>query len=691
MKKRDVWISILALILLFSFNSVYSQGVATQPTDKYNPVYHFYPSIDPTGLFYYAGQYFLNWGSATSTDLVHWKMTPYGLSRTRRPGGQNFGGQAPIQGRPPQEQQPGAPPQGQQPGAPPRNQQVITGMSGSAVVDWNNTTGLGKNGIPPVIAVQMNGRNRNLAFSNDTVRTWTKSDKESVLPNSTGTFRDPKVFWYEPDKKWVMVYPWCEIQEIRFYSSKNLVDWEYMSKFGPWGAVGGQWECVDFFPLPVDGNSSNIKWILEVGLQPRNGQYFIGDFDGTRFTMDKSYVDYLSYDRYHPSGIMLFDFERGIDEWKMEGDAFIDCPTVAEGTNGKGGSRCIKGGRGNGKLTSPEFTITKNFINFMVGGGYSPGAKCINLTIDGKIVRTQTGNSANAHLNWQGWDVTEFRGKNARIEIVNNNTASTGGGSMGSRTSISCDDIMLCDALPKPAYEEYNPGWEKAFWFDWGQDFYAQRTWTNYAPDEKRIIVVGWMGNWRYNNEPILGNFSIARSLELKTFPEGIRIVQTPIKELESLRTSHKVAGENTFEGTWSPKKFQPTQNSYELIVEFENISAEEFGLNLCIGGNQKTVIAYNVSREELSVDRRKSGYDEFNALFPSITRGPLKNRSNTTKLHIFIDKCSVEVFGNNGETTISDKIYPDPTSLGIELFSNNGKVKVKSLDLWELGSINLY
>jgi sucrose-6-phosphate hydrolase SacC (GH32 family) len=111
----------------------------------------------------------------------------------------------------------------------------------------------------------------------------------------------------------------------------------------------------------------------------------------------------------------------------------------------------------------------------------------------------------------------------------------------------------------------------------------------------------------------------------------------------------------------------------------------------LCIGGNQKTVVGYNVSNEELYVDRRKSGYSDFNALFPSITRGPLKNRSSTTKMHIFIDKCSVEVFGNNGETTISDKIYPDPTSIGIELFSTKGKVKVKSLEMWDLNSIHLY
>ena len=134
-----------------------------------------------------------------------------------------------------------------------------------------------------------------------------------------------------------------------------------------------------------------------------------------------------------------------------------------------------------------------------------------------------------------------------------------------------------------------------------------------------------------------------------------------------------------------------PSINAYELIVEFENIQAEEFGLKLCVGENEQTVVGYKVSEEVLYVDRRNSGYDDFNKLFPGISKGPLKNRTNTLRLHVFVDKCSIEVFGNNGETVISSKIYPDSSSLGIELFSNNGKVKVKSIDVWELASINLY
>jgi fructan beta-fructosidase len=667
MKRNEVLIRVLVLLVLLNNINVYGQGVPTHIPEKYNPEYHFYPSFDPTGLFYYGGQYFLNWGAATNKDFVHWKMTYYGQERSKMFGMlRNGRPNASSQFKP----------------------QVISGMSGTVVVDWNNSSGLGKNGNPPLIALQMDWQRKSIAYSNDTAKTWIRYDKPAVIPNSSGIYRDPKVFWYEPDKKWIMVMGWSEIQEVKFFSSKNLVDWEYMSKFGPWGAVGGQWECVDFFPLAVDGNTSNIKWVLEISLQPRNGEYFIGEFDGRKFTLDKDFINKLSYDKYMPSGEMLFDFERGIDEWKIEGDAFIDCPTVEEESNGKVGYRSIKSsGTGKGKITSPEFTISKNCINFLAGGGYYPGEECVNLLIDGKVVRTQTGNSGNAHLNWKGWDVTEFRGRNARIEIVDN----ISGRGINAKGYIYCDAIMLCDELPKTPYEEYNPGWEKAFWVDWGADFYAVRSWNNYAQEEKRKIWVGWMGIWTYAfSEPVPGLLSVPRNLELKTFDEGIRLIQNPIKELESLRTSHKMAEENTFEGIWQPKKFLLTKNTYELMVEFENISAGEFGLNLCTGGNEKTVIGYNASKEELYVDRRNSGYDEFSKMFPGISKGPLKNRTKTIRLHIFVDKCSIEVFGNDGETTISSKIYPDSTSTGIDLFSNNGKVKVKSLELWELGSIDL-
>jgi len=666
MINRKIWLNLL-VFGLFTSMVIFGQEASEKSVEKYNPAYHFYPSIDPTGLFYYGGQYFLNWNTAVSNDLVHWKITKDGIDRNKVVKsifGSNSG---------PNPFGPGSLSQSQ----------VISIESGSAVVDWNNTSGMSKDSYPPLIAFQ----SRSIAYSIDSAKTWIKSETPPTIENSTGT-GDPKVFWYEPEKKWVLLMGWTSGQKIKFFSSKNLKDWKYMSEFGPWGAINKAWNCVDFFQLAVDGNPLNKKWVLVISVQTCSGQYFIGDFDGTRFTLDQEFINQLSCDAYQPSGTMLFNFERGIDDWKMEGDAFIECPSNAEGISGKEGKRFINSAHNRsssqGKITSPEFTISKNCINFLVGGGNYPNDECVNLIIDGKVVRTQTGTD-DSNLTWKGWNIPEFRGKQARIEIIDKITE---GKSMFDRGFIYCDAIMLCDELPAP--EKYNPGWEKAFWVDWGTDFYAARSWSNYAPEEKRSIWVGWMGNHLYrSNEPLFGLISVPRTIELKSFPEGIRFIQNPIKELESLRITHKVADEITFEGIWKPKKLQPAKNTYELIVEFENISAGEFGLKLCVGENEQTLVGYKVSEEELYVDRRNSGYDEFSKAFPSISKGPLKSRTNTTRLHIFIDKCSIEVFGNNGETVISNKIYPDMSSLGIELFSNNGKVKVKSLDIWELGHLD--
>ena len=121
-----------------------------------------------------------------------------------------------------------------------------------------------------------------------------------------------------------------------------------------------------------------------------------------------------------------------------------------------------------------------------------------------------------------------------------------------------------------------------------------------------------------------------------------------------------------------------------------ENISAQDFGVKVGVGNNQQTVVGYSVKEEKIYVDRNKSGLVNFSGLFPQLNKGVLKKRDNKLVLHLFVDNSSIEVFANNGEATISSKIYPDPSSLGIEFFSSKGLVKIKSIKLWELKSIDL-
>lgn len=237
------------------------------------PAYHFAPAAnwmnDPNGLVYYEGEYHLfyqynphgdrwghmNWGHAVSRDLVHWQELPIAIPETGD----------------------------------------VMAFSGSAVVDWNNTTGFGKGGKPPLVAIYT-GHNpkaklqsQYVAYSNDKGRTWTVHGE--VLSVGSPEFRDPKVFWHAATRRWVMVAVMALENRAVLFTSSDLKRWTFANSFGPAGARGKNWECPDLFELPVEGGTPGEKrWVLGINLGDNavgggsGGQYFVGDFDGKRFT-----------------------------------------------------------------------------------------------------------------------------------------------------------------------------------------------------------------------------------------------------------------------------------------------------------------------------------------------------------------------------------------------------------------------
>jgi len=251
-------------------------NIADASLEPWRPQFHFTPPKnwmnDPNGMVYYDGEYHLfyqhnpfgdkwghmSWGHAVSRDLVHWEHLPVAL--------------------------------------PEENDIMI--FSGSAVVDWKNTSGFGKDGKPPLVAIYTGHstkkplQDQHLAYSNDRGRTWTKYAGNPVLDIKEKDFRDPKVIWHGPSKRWIMAVAWPIKRKVRFYASPDLKDWTHLSDFGPAGSVEGIWECPDLFPLPVDGK---MKWVLVVNVgsgAPTGGsgcQYFVGDFDGKTFTLDPSH------------------------------------------------------------------------------------------------------------------------------------------------------------------------------------------------------------------------------------------------------------------------------------------------------------------------------------------------------------------------------------------------------------------
>ncbi len=243
--------------------------------EPFRPQFHFSPPEkwmnDPNGMFYYQGKYHLfyqfnpdstvwgpmHWGHAVSKDLTSWEHLPIALY--------------------------------------PDSLGFI--FSGSAVVDVNNTSGFGSIENPPIVAIYTYDnpdssdpafrQTQGIAYSLDAGNTFVPYQKNPVLNRVERDFRDPKVFWYEPESKWVMALAVAD--HIEFYSSPNLKDWEFLSEFGDQdGYHEGVWECPDLVQLPIQG-SNEKKWVLivSVGNEGEIGsatQYFVGDFDGIRFT-----------------------------------------------------------------------------------------------------------------------------------------------------------------------------------------------------------------------------------------------------------------------------------------------------------------------------------------------------------------------------------------------------------------------
>jgi fructan beta-fructosidase len=232
---------------------------------------------------------------------------------------------------------------------------------------------------------------------------------------------------------------------------------------------------------------------------------------------------------------------------------------------------------------------------------------------------------------------------------------------------------------------------DQVLWADFGADFYAPQSWSD-APDGRKTWI-GWMNNWVYAQDiptsSWRGAFTIPRDLALKTTPEGIRLVQTPVVELEMLRGEHWL-WEGVGVTAVSPQLSAISGSTLEIIAEFPvtpNMDADRFGFRLHTGSGEHTTIGY-VTKEQIAfLDRSQSGQTDFNELFPGIHLAQMPPIDGFIRLRLFIDHASVELFANDGLVTITDQFFPTGDRLQIELFADGGDVVVSKLDVYQLNS----
>jgi len=299
--RNTLAIFILVCIYLISCNSTPSTDSVSQ--EKYRPNFHFTPEKnwinDPNGLVFYEGEYHLfyqynpfgttwghmSWGHAVSRDMINWEHLPIALEEYPDPAS---GDSTMI-------------------------------FSGTAVVDRTNSSGLceGKDCMIAIYTSHLHKKKQGLrqhqsiAYSNDKGRTWKRYDKNPVLDIQRKDFRDPKVFWYEPQQKWVMALVVPDLFTVQLYESKNLLKWNLMSEFGKVGDTLRIWECPDLYELPIEGQPGKTKWVLSLsGSHPVGPgfvgmQYFVGHFDGKTFNSEQTTPLYLEHGKDFYAGIVF--------------------------------------------------------------------------------------------------------------------------------------------------------------------------------------------------------------------------------------------------------------------------------------------------------------------------------------------------------------------------------------------------
>jgi levanase len=537
----------------------------------------------------------------------------------------------------------------------------------------------------------------------------------------------------------------------------------------------GNWKNGPFTDAPAAGTlpgQNLVGGFVGAGLinSFNDGDWPLGSMSSPGFTVDSDYINFLVGGGQHPRASDKLDNTPPPGDLLFNGFEVPDGTTLAEaGWTGTGdlapsyqpataggdyyiGAKRINtfetgaapGDDRQGSLTSPEFTLSRNFVSMLVGGGHrSPDSGQVleaQLLVDGNVVRTLAGDDAGA-LNWKGWDVSEFAGKQARLRVVDQATGGWG--------HLTADHVMLTDQAAVPRSDETTVnlvvdgkvvrtatgansevldwaswnvaefrgrqaqirvvdnnrfGWGHILadeftaspqparprlnsydWLDHGRDYYASVSFGN-MPEDKRVML-GWMNNWDYANSiptfPWRSAMSLPREIGLTQTPDGPRLTQQAVKQVDGLASAPSYR--NTAGGTITPGTHAlPSAASGDvqrIDVTFAPGTAAKAGITLFGNGSSSTAVGYDAATKEVYVDRANSGNVGFHPLFASVDSAPVSvDAQGNVTLRIYVDRSSVEVFAQGGLRTITDQVFPADGAKEVALFAEGGVAQLKSL-----------
>ena len=482
-----------------------------------------------------------------------------------------------------------------------------------------------------------------------------------------------------------------------------------------------------------------------------DGDFETGTLSSPDFQIDKPYLNLLvgggSYPHVEggskapPEGDLFADFEAdGLQAGWTGTGSFTDLTNTTwsdlPGRVGRGVlDTCWAGcDPAVGTVRSPDFTISRDFINLLVAGGNhplsGPEPTAVSLVVDGQVVKSETGDNS-PNMNWRAWDVKALQGKTAHIEVTDRRTADWG--------HIMLDHIVFSDAAAAPWSQETTAnlvvdgqvvrsatganspsldwtswdvaelqgrtghlefiddatgGWGHIYadqamladapaldsvtrtrWIDHGADYYAAVTF-NDLPGDRRVQI-GWLGSWDYANStptsPWRGAQSISRELTLADVGGRPTLVQKPVVELN--RSLGK-ATTQTLKGLTGSRTLGLRGTALDLDVTLTPHGTSDAGVVVRKGEAEGTRIGW--SDGQLYVDRTASGEDSFSPAFARTQRVAVPLVDGQLRLRILVDRTSVEVFTRDGRVAVTDLIFPDLSSDGIAAYAVGGTVDAK-------------
>lgn len=225
-------------------------------------------------------------------------------------------------------------------------------------------------------------------------------------------------------------------------------------------------------------------------------------------------------------------------------------------------------------------------------------------------------------------------------------------------------------------------------WMDYGKDNYASVSWSD-APDGRRTII-GWMSNWQYAADVPTQQYRSANTLprEMKLFRAAdgdIYLASEPSPELTALRDKLSVNVKRTTVGNKITKYTLPTNGLCEILLDVDARKAAKFNLSLSNAAGEKVVMTYDAKCKTLAMDRTASGITDFSNEFPAVTVAPTHEASGRISLRIFVDRSSIELFGDNGRSVMTNLVFPTKPYTTLSVSADGGKARISNLKVYSI------